>query len=122
MASVNLVLKLTIASSMLHAGPTPSAVTYAIMIYGLCKEGHMGKATDLLLDMEVKGLEPSIFTFNMLMHGFIQNNEASKVVELLCKMEEKNVTPDASIVFIVIYLLAKDKVNMDSLPAFPARK
>lgn len=40
--------------SSLHAGPTPSAVTYAIMIHGLCKEGQMGKATDLLIDMEVK--------------------------------------------------------------------
>ena len=58
----------------------------------------------------------------MLIHGCIRINEPSKVIELLHKMKEKNVMPDASIVSIVVDLLAKNEICLNSLPSFPGQE
>ncbi|KAH9696345.1 pentatricopeptide repeat-containing protein [Citrus sinensis] len=105
-----------------HEGLMPNVVTYNIMIHGLCNGGQMDKAYDLLLDMDAKGVAPNSVIFNTLMVGFIRNNGTSKVIELLHKMKEKKVMPDASVVSIVVDLLVKNEICLNSLPSFPVQE
>ncbi|KAH9696326.1 pentatricopeptide repeat-containing protein [Citrus sinensis] len=97
-------------------------VTYNIMIHGLCNDGKMDKAHDLFLDMEAKGVEPDCVTFNTLMLGFIRNNETSKVIELLHRMDKRNVMPDASTLSIVVDLLVKNEISLNSIPQFKSQR
>ncbi|GAY61272.1 hypothetical protein CUMW_208650 [Citrus unshiu] len=92
------------------------------MIHGLCNDGQMDKAHDLFLDMEAKGVEPNFLIFNTLMLGFIRNNETSKVIELLHRIDKRNVMPDASILSIVVDLLVKNEISLNSIPHFKRHK
>ncbi|GAY52875.1 hypothetical protein CUMW_145330 [Citrus unshiu] len=97
-------------------------VTYNIMIHALCTDGKMDKAHDLFLDMEAKGVAPNCVTFNTLMLGCIRNNETSKVVELLHRMDERNVIADGSTLSIVVDLLVKNEISLNSIPQFKSQK
>lgn len=55
------------------------------------------------------------------MRGLIRNDEPS-VNELLHIMAEKKVMPDASIISLVLDLLAKDQISLKPIPSFPPRK
>ncbi|KAK3228034.1 hypothetical protein Dsin_007896 [Dipteronia sinensis] len=95
------------------------------MVHGLCKEGKLEEANDLLSIMEEKGCALDLITYNTLMLGFLQNNGTTKVVELLHKMVERNIMPDASTTSIVIDLLVKDEKYcecLNLLPSFPKQK
>ena len=91
------------------------------MIHALCTDGKMDKAHDLFLDMEAKGVAPNCVTFNTLMLGCIRNNETSKVVELLHRMDERNVIPDGSTLSIVVDLLVKNEISLNSIPQFKSQ-
>ena len=72
--------------------------------------------------MEAKGLEPNFVIFNMLMLGFIRNIETSKVIELLHRMDKRNEMPDASTLSIVVDLLVKNEISLNSIPQFQRHK
>ncbi|KAK2638768.1 hypothetical protein Ddye_026563 [Dipteronia dyeriana] len=105
--------KLDIARKLFHKlakeGLLPNAITYTIIINGLCKEGRLEEANDLLLNMEGKSFAPNVITYDTLIRGFLHNDETTKVVKLLHKMAERSIMLDASIASIVIYLLLKDE-------------
>ncbi|KAK9184447.1 hypothetical protein WN943_024797 [Citrus x changshan-huyou] len=101
---------------------TANVVTYSIMIHGLCNDGQMDKAHDLFLEMEENAVAPDVIIFVTLIHGFVRINEPSKVIELLHKMKEKKVMPDASIVSMVVDLLVKNEISLNSLPSFPVHE
>ena len=103
----------------------PDIVTYNILINGLCKNGQLEMATELLSYMEENGCAPNVVTFNTLMFGFLKNNEITKVVELLHKMAEKNVKPTECTMSLVMQLLMKAKNYsecLNELPQFPVQK
>lgn len=100
----------------------PDVVTYNIMIRGLCNDGPMDKAYDLFLEAEENAVVPDVITFSTLIHGFIRINKPSKVIELLHKMKEKKVMLDASTVSIVVDLLVKNEISLNSLPSFPVQE
>lgn len=87
-------------------------------MHGLPKEGQIEKANSLLIDMEEKGVSPNVDTFTTLMNGFIQINGTEKVIELLHKMAERIVMPDSAIFSVVVDLLVKNKISLNSLPSF----
>ena len=110
---------------MPQEGLEPNIVTYNIMVHGLCKEGKLEEANDLLSIMEEEGCALDLITYNTVMRGFLLNNETAKVVELLHTMVEINIMPDASTTPIVIDLLVKDEKYrkcLNLLPSFPKQK
>ena len=64
----------------------------------------------------------NFITFGTLIHGFIRINEPSEVIQLLHMMKEKKVMPDASTVSIVVDLLVKNEISLNSLPSFPVQE
>ena len=109
----------------LHGNLVPDVVTYSILINGLCKNGQLEEANELLSYMEEKGCAPDVITFTPLMYGFLKNHEISKVVELLHKMAERNLKPTECTMSLVTQLLIKAKNYrecLNQLPQFPVQK
>ena len=79
---------------MISKGHEPNVVTYNTLIDGLCKEGKIDKAVDILHDMISKGHEPNVVTYNILINGLCKKGEIDKAVDILHDMISKECEPN----------------------------
>ena len=55
------------------------------MIKGLCKEGLIDEASELLEKMGGNGCSPNDRTYNTIVQGLLQHNETPKVIYGTCQ-------------------------------------
>ena len=55
---------------MISGGVKPNAVTYNILVDGLCKDGRIRCARLLLTEMQAAGLAPNLVTCASLLDGY----------------------------------------------------
>ena len=81
------------------------------MIKGLCKEGLINEASELLDKMEGNGCSPHDCTFNTIIQGLLQHNETSRVMKYLHIMVEKGFSANATIATMFINLLSSNQAD-----------
>ncbi|KAK1683437.1 hypothetical protein QYE76_044285 [Lolium multiflorum] len=112
---------------------TASVATYNAVIGGLCEQGHVANALELLRKMQSCGCEPNTFTFEILLKGLCsvdrwddtEEIRKSTLIGLLCQrgltvqaievfkqMPKKGCPPDSTTYSTLIDGLAKSG-NMD---------
>ena len=78
------------------------------MIRGLCKEGLIDEACELLEKMDGNGCSPNDCTYNTLIQGLLQWNETSKAIEFVKMMVGKGFSANVSTASMLIDLLSAD--------------
>ncbi|KAB1205009.1 hypothetical protein CJ030_MR7G008324 [Morella rubra] len=79
------------------------------MVKGLCKEGLVDEACELLEQMYKNGCSPDHFTYNTIIQGLLQHNERSKAIEYLRMMLDKGFSADATTATMFVDLLTADQ-------------
>ena len=59
------------------------------MLKGLCKEGLIDEASELLEKMDGNGCSPNKHTYNTIIHGFLQHRETTKAMKYHKMMVDK---------------------------------
>ncbi|XP_019159125.1 PREDICTED: pentatricopeptide repeat-containing protein At1g77405 [Ipomoea nil] len=75
---------------MLFKGFVPDVVTYNSLINGCCKTYRIGRALELLEDMEKRGCAPNRVTYNSFIRYYSAVNETDKAMEMMRRMQEGN--------------------------------
>ncbi|KAL4204220.1 hypothetical protein AMTRI_Chr01g131030 [Amborella trichopoda] len=71
----------------------PSAITYNILIHGVCKKGLV-KDTNKLLDEMVRiGYTPDSMAYTSVIEGHCKNQNLAEAFDLLTKMKQRRVKP-----------------------------
>ncbi|KAL4602077.1 hypothetical protein ACB092_10G026300 [Castanea dentata] len=106
--------KLTTARELFYSLPTkglqPDVPTFNIMIKGLCQEGLIDKACELLEKMG-NGCSPNDRTYNRIIQGLLQHNETSKVTKYLQIMVNKGFSADATTASMLVDMLSSNQEN-----------
>lgn len=75
---------------MLFKGFVPDVVTYNCLIDGCCKTNRIGRALELLDDMNKKACVPNRVTYNSFIRYYSAVNEIDGAIEMLRKMQSMN--------------------------------
>lgn len=76
------------------------------MINGLCREGLLDEAKELLLKMEETSCIPNYITYNVIVQGFLKSSQCAEAIVLIEKMIERGFSANASTISISVDLLA----------------
>jgi pentatricopeptide repeat protein len=100
--------KLTMARELFCSlpmkGMQPNVRTYAIMIKGLCQEGLIDEASELLDDC----------TYNTIIQGLLQHNETSKAKKYLQIMVDKDFSTTTTAATILVDLLSSNQAEKNN--------
>ncbi|KAL2899467.1 hypothetical protein RDABS01_024549 [Bienertia sinuspersici] len=94
-------------------GLHPNSYTYYIIIKGLCKDGFLNEATELLRSMEDNGCPPDACTYNTIIRRFLYGKHISKALEFVTTMRRKGAAADMHTTFLFVSLIM-DHVVGDS--------
>ncbi|EXB48288.1 hypothetical protein L484_003771 [Morus notabilis] len=72
----------------------PDTVTYTTLIDGYSKKGEVGKAINLLKEMEERGIEPNVFTYNALIHGLCLIGDLHEAKRMITEMRLNGIKDD----------------------------
>ena len=72
----------------------PNAVTYSVLIHGLCEAGRIGEAFRLKEEMSEKGCQPSTRTYTILIKALCDVGSSDKALGLLDEMVTKGCKPN----------------------------
>ena len=81
------------------------------MINGLCEEGLIDEASELLEKMDENGCSPNDRTYNTMIQGLLQQNMASKAMELVKIMVDNGCSANATTASMFIDLLSSNQVD-----------
>jgi pentatricopeptide repeat protein len=81
------------------------------MIKGLCKEGLIDEASELLEKMDGNGCSPNDRTYNTIIQGLLQHKETSKAMELVKIMVNKGFSADSTTTEILLDLISVNPTN-----------
>jgi pentatricopeptide repeat protein len=81
------------------------------MIKGLCQEGLIDEASELLEKMDEKGCSPNDRTYNKIIQGLLQHNETSKAMKYLQIMVDKGFSANVTTVAMLVDLLSSNQVD-----------
>ncbi|KAL8138209.1 hypothetical protein V2J09_004210 [Rumex salicifolius] len=77
-----------------NEGITPNIVTYTVLVHGLCEQGDVDTANELLHEVCTRGLELNVYTYNALLHGLCKVGNMVQAEMLVEDMEVAGVRPD----------------------------
>ncbi|XP_019158011.1 PREDICTED: pentatricopeptide repeat-containing protein At1g62914, mitochondrial-like [Ipomoea nil] len=80
--------------------------TYTAMINGLCREGLLDEALELLWKMEKNDCLPNAWTYNVILQEFVRNKKCHEANLLLDEMVGKGISPNELTLFFINDLLA----------------
>lgn len=83
----------------------PDAITYNVTVNGLCIEGLVDEAKELLRKMEDDGSFPENATSNLIMHGLLKSNTANEAIALLKEIVGKGFPAGKATMSLLIELL-----------------
>ncbi|XP_047043051.1 protein Rf1, mitochondrial-like [Lolium rigidum] len=103
---------------MSELGCVPDALSYNIVLKGLCEDGRSQQALDLLQKVRKDGgaCSPDVVTYNTVIHGFFKEGEIGKACDLFHEMQQM-VVPDVVTYNSIIDALCKARV-MDKAELF----
>ncbi|KAL5546946.1 hypothetical protein UlMin_006633 [Ulmus minor] len=94
---------------------TPNVITFTIFIDKLCKDGLVGDAMKVFLQMKSQGILPTVVTYNSLIHGpacmLGQWNDATS---LLNEMVGRKIIPDVRTFSVMDDALCKEGIVKDA--------
>ncbi|KAL4185264.1 hypothetical protein AMTRI_Chr10g5030 [Amborella trichopoda] len=71
----------------------PSAITYNMLIRGVCKKGIVTNADKLLDGMVRMGYTPDSMAYTLVIEGHCKNQNLAEAFDLLAKMKQRRVKP-----------------------------
>ncbi|KAK9169427.1 hypothetical protein Syun_001567 [Stephania yunnanensis] len=77
----------------------PNAVTYALLMEGLCSIGKYDAARKLMFDMEYRGCKSGQVNFGVLMSDLGKRGKIEEARSLLVEMKRRRFKPDAKLGF-----------------------
>ncbi|KAH0865294.1 hypothetical protein HID58_082505 [Brassica napus] len=109
----------SVMGKMLKLGYEPGTVTFSTLINGLCLEGRVSEAVELvgrrvseamaLIDrMMENGCQPDLFTYGPILNRMCKSGNIASALDLIRKMEHRKVKLNAAIYNIIIDSLCKD--------------
>lgn len=78
------------------------AMTYNVLMRGLCRAGRTAEAISFLREMEGEGVLPNIETYNILIEGLCSEKKFNESKDLLNELWSKGLMPEAATFNIVI--------------------
>ncbi|CAH9145042.1 unnamed protein product [Cuscuta epithymum] len=99
--------------------------TFNEVVNGLCKEGKLNKAKDVMEDMKIRGVMPNVVTYNTLIDGYCKNGGSSKMYkadEVLKEMVGKGIQPSQITYNTLIDGFCKDNNIKAALKIFSEMK
>ena len=81
------------------------------MIKGLCEEGLIDEAGDLLEKMDGNGCSPNDRTYNTIIQGLLKHNEIIKARKYLKIMVDKGYSANATIATMLVDLLSSSQAD-----------
>ena len=81
------------------------------MLKGLCKEGLIDEASELLEKMDGNNCTPNDHTYNTIIPGLLQHNETSKTMKYLKIMVDKGFSKNATVATMLVDLLSSNQVD-----------
>lgn len=103
-----------------NGGVRPNAITYALLMEGMCREGKYGDAKKILFDMDYWGCKPKLANYGVLMSDRCRNGSYEEAKELVVEMKKRKYKPDVVTYNILVNHLCKEgrmdeayKVMMD---------
>ena len=86
-------------------------MAYNIMIKGLCKEGLIDEASELLKKMDGHVCSPNECTYNTIIQGLLRHNETSRAMKYLHIVVEKDFSANATTAAMFIDLLSTTQAD-----------
>ncbi|KAK4339145.1 hypothetical protein RND71_040607 [Anisodus tanguticus] len=96
----------------------PDVLTFNIVIDGLCKEGKVEDAEEVMKHMAGKGVEPDIITYNTIMDGYCLCGQRDRARRVFDSMIDKNIESDIISYNILINGYCKEKKVDESMQLF----
>ncbi|KAF3443284.1 hypothetical protein FNV43_RR12966 [Rhamnella rubrinervis] len=78
----------------MKSGCDPNAVTYLTLINGLCNDGRVDDALDMLEEMIEKGIEPTVYTYTVPITSLCGVGRVLDAVELFGSMKKRGCNPN----------------------------
>ncbi|KAK9076828.1 hypothetical protein SSX86_005162 [Deinandra increscens subsp. villosa] len=94
--------------------PFMDVVDYTIVVDGLCKEGHIGKALEVCTLAKSYGITLNIVTYNSLINGLCHQGCFVEAFRLFDSLEKINVIPSEITYSILIDSLSKEGYLLDA--------
>ncbi|XP_052181581.1 pentatricopeptide repeat-containing protein At5g57250, mitochondrial [Diospyros lotus] len=98
--------------------PVMDVVDYSMVVDGLCKAGHMGKALDLCIFAKRKGIMLSIITYNSVINGLCQQGCFIDAFRLFDSLEKIDMVPSEITYATLIDTLCKEGYLLDARKLF----
>ncbi|CAN1794771.1 Pentatricopeptide repeat-containing protein At5g55840 [Linum perenne] len=98
--------KLHLARSLLgrmRINKMAGCIAYTTMIDGLCQNGLMDEAVQLLNGMVKEGADPDIITFSVLINGFCRVGKFKCAKEVACRMYRVGIKPNNVVYATLVY-------------------
>ncbi|KAE8682700.1 G-type lectin S-receptor-like serine/threonine-protein kinase RKS1-like [Hibiscus syriacus] len=92
---------------MLSIDCKPDVFTFNILIHGLCKQGCLCSALDLVNEMERKGCKPNVITYSILIDGLCKEGRVEEVGNMLNGMSAEGVRLNTAVYNTLINALCK---------------
>lgn len=72
----------------------PNSITYSSLIYGLCKEGKISEAVQILDRMKIQDLKPDAVLYSKVIDGFCEIGKFQEAANFLDEMVLAGITPN----------------------------
>ncbi|KAL6341600.1 hypothetical protein AAG906_032721 [Vitis piasezkii] len=93
---------------MIQKRHRPNAVTYALLMEGLCSLGKYKEAKKMMFDMDYQGCKPRLLNFGVLMSDLGRRGRIDDAKTLLLEMKRRRFKPDVVTYNILINYLCKE--------------
>uniref|UniRef100_A0A0V0H3Q1 Putative pentatricopeptide repeat-containing protein, chloroplastic-like n=1 Tax=Solanum chacoense TaxID=4108 RepID=A0A0V0H3Q1_SOLCH len=72
----------------------PDVRTFTILTDGLCKEGKIEDAEEVMKHMIEKGVEPNVITYNVIMDGYCLRGQLDRARRIFDILIDKGIEPN----------------------------
>nr|GLL49850.1 pentatricopeptide repeat-containing protein At1g62914, mitochondrial-like [Ipomoea trifida] len=93
-------------NGLISKGRRLAVSTYNAMINGLCREGFLDEALELLRKMEKNDCLPNAWTYNVILQEFVREKKCHEANLLLDEMVGKGISPNEHTLFFINNLIA----------------
>lgn len=93
---------------MIKRGKRPNAVTYALLMEGLCSIGEHDEVKKMMFDMEYRGCKPAVVNFGVLMSDLVKRGKIEEAKSLVHEMKKRHFKKDVVTYNILINYLCKE--------------
>ncbi|CAK9176306.1 unnamed protein product [Ilex paraguariensis] len=76
-------------TEMLSKGIVPDAITYTVLVHGLCNKGQIENARKVLKEMDGKNMAPSVLIYNTLIAGYFSEGNLQEAFRLHDEMLDR---------------------------------